>query len=588
MLMGGAVGRLLVAILVPGLAAYGFQACQRLDDPPTLDPETMRATFALARAAAAGSAVPVANVGPLVVDQAVFVSLYGPDSEGRTRPSVGRWQPSADDPTRPLGEAVVRAAKAAGAELRRRGHRDLNGVVVKVDLAGPAQRLWIHPDWYLDFAVDPGREGLVAAQGEARAWFLPSWTVERDISASRAAVEALAELGPGGGALLRFRTTSFVGAEAPAPVVRANVWVRDPTRDDIRDALLQAGRYLAREVRDDGSYCYSYLALVDRCGREYNLLRHAGTTYSLFQIYALHREPALLASAERATRWLRQQVRAVDGDPSRAFLLEGDRAKLGAVGLALIALVEREEVLRDGHDRELMRRLAAFITSQQRADGYLASYFSWNGREVPEEESIYYPGEALLGLIRLYGIDPQPSLLATAQRSAEFLVKRRWRWGGVELYTPPDAWLAQALSELDAIVPADVWRDYAYEIVRVTELSTLRADEGAAADLVGAPSTGPVIPTTAPAGSRIEAASAVWRMARRRGETLTAARLRELCLSSAQFQLSQQFRPDNSYYLPNPARARGAIRASPIDGEVRIDYVQHNATALLGVLEMLQ
>jgi hypothetical protein len=561
---------------------------RRLPDPPALDPATMHRIWRVARVAAdpTGSPDPTSAGSHLAVDP-VFVTLYGPDSEGRTRPCVGAWHPTEAEPVLPVGEAIVRAARAAGKRLASRGHRDLEGVFVKVDLAGPARRVFLRAGWWLDLLVDPGNEGLMAKAGEARAWFLPGWAVERELSASRAAAEVDAEVGPGGGSLHRFRSTSFGGLDAPRPLVRGNVIVTEVSRATVSEALIQAGRYLARQVRHDGTYCYRYQSIVDRCAPDYNLLRHAGTTYALLQIHRSFPDPALLAGAERATRWLRRQVRPVTGDPSRAYLLEGTRAKLGAVGLTLIALVEREMALHDGRDRDLLRRLAAFVMSQQRSDGYLASYFAWDGQEVPPEQSIYYPGEALLGLVRLYGIDPEPQYLEAAQRTAHFLVERRWRWGGAEIYVPSDAWLAQALAELDALMPVDSLQNYAYRIVEVTERTTLSESEGAAIDLVGAPSTGPRVPTSTPAGSRIEAATAVWKLARRRGDEARAARLRDLSLASARFQLSQQYREGNDYYLPAPERARGGVRASPIDGEVRIDTVQHNATAWLGVLEML-
>jgi hypothetical protein len=373
------------------------------------------------------------------------------------------------------------------------------------------------------------------------------------------------------------------------PVFRGNVLLSEVTAVGLRRSLADAAHYLARSIGTDGRYCYVYLVREDRCDDDYNLLRHAGTTYCLYQLHGLLRDPEVLAAAERATDYLRAQVRLVDGDPHRAFVLEGDMAKLGAAGLSLLNLVERERVLGDGRDRELVRQLGAFIVSQQRADGYWPSRFAWRpGLAVTDWNSIYYPGEALLALVRLHRLDPDPSYQRAVLRGAEFLVRRRWKWGGVEVFVPPDAWLAQALAELDALAPAAWIRDYALEIVKVTELTTLRGSEGAPPDLAGGPASGFWFPGVTPAGSRNEATTAVWRMLRRRGERAEAAHLLELALAAARFSLSQQFRPANSYFLPDPARARGGFRGTPTDGAIRIDYVQHNVTGLLGVLGILE
>jgi hypothetical protein len=169
-----------------------------------------------------------------------------------------------------------------------------------------------------------------------------------------------------------------------------------------------------------------------------------------------------------------------------------------------------------------------------------------------------------------------------------YLVQKRWRFAGVELYVPPDAWLTQALSELDAIAPQTWLRDYAYSLVGVTEMAMLRTEEGAAPDLDGGPASGLSFPGVTPAGSRNEGTTAVWRMAKRRGESAQVARLRAIALRSARFQLNQEIRPENSWFFPEPSHVMGGFRGTAVESEVRIDYVQHNATGLLGVLEMLR
>jgi hypothetical protein len=327
----------------------------------------------------------------------------------------------------------------------------------------------------------------------------------------------------------------------------------------------------------------------DDCTSEYNLLRHAGTTYCLYQILQIHRDLSIQRAAERASAWLRRQVRTVEGDPSRAFLIDAERAKLGAAGLTLMALVERQRALQDGKDGELCRKLADFLISQQHADGYFDSYFAWSpDAPVPERNSIYYPGEAVLGLVRLYEIDQMPRFLAAARLGAEFLVKKRWKWAGIELYVPPDAWLTQALAELDALTPAEWIRDYAAEVVELTASTMLRPGDGVPADVVGGPAGGTELPRVTPAGARSEGSTAAWKMAVRRGDVATAAQWKNLTLMAARFQLNQQYRPENSYFLPNPRRALGAFRGAPNDLEVRIDYVQHTVSGLIGALDMLK
>ncbi|MCU0682420.1 MAG: hypothetical protein MUF34_09220 [Polyangiaceae bacterium] len=581
------------------LTPWGVKRAHRLVEPPPLSADEMRAALAAARAtfeagAAGRKAGPLEGALDRAVNAPVFVSVYVPGRVGDNL-FVGRWQPDAGGGQAPLRQALEAAGSQAGAAIAKaRPAADrLAKARVKIDLVGPSSGIWTRAAWYLDWLFDPGRDGLVARRGDGEAWFLPSWTVERGEAPPRAIERLDAELGGRADSIARFRSFAFVegveGEAGPLPLHRGNVLRAELDPAMLQQTLREAGAFLTRSVSADGRYCYTYDAGTDACDNDYNLLRHAGTTYSLFQLYRELRDPSFLAAAERATGWLRRQVRPVEGDPTRAFLLEGDKAKLGAVGLSLLALVERERAVHDGVDRALLAQLADFVRSQQRDDGYFTSYFNWGpDANVPRDNSIYYPGEALLGLVRLYGIDPQARYLASAVRGAEFLVKRRWRWGGIELYVPPDAWLTQALAELDAIAPADWVRDYTYEIVQTTELTMLRQDEGAPVDLAGGPAAGPVLPNVTPAGSRNEGLTAAYRMAVRTGDRAKAESIRALSIDSARFQIGQQFRPANSYFLPNPERARGGFRSTPHRLDVRIDYVQHNATGLLGLLGILR
>jgi len=58
-------------------------------------------------------------------------------------------------------------------------------------------------------------------------------------------------------------------------------------------------------------------------------------------------------------------------------------------------------------------------------------------------------------------------------------------------------------------------------------------------------------------------------------------------LLATRFQLATQSREDNAMYLRNPPRALGGFRGAFDNYEVRIDYVQHNISALLGLREIL-
>ena len=66
-----------------------------------------------------------------------------------------------------------------------------------------------------------------------------------------------------------------------------------------------------------------------------------------------------------------------------------------------------------------------------------------------------------------------------------------------------------------------------------------------------------------------------------------ASRIASALKLSARFQLSQQFDRDNSFFLPGAERAAGGFREGLASMRVRIDFVQHNISSLLGIAAML-
>lgn len=570
-----------LAPLTVASAPLLYRATHGLEDPPRLSRAAQARALAVARSVVLGSPPPTDSTDDAELQRAqphlVFVTVFAPGLHSAA------GFPSGQGTGTSVLDALRSAAAAAGTALRARGVTvDATQVRIKVDVAGPPRALWMDVPAYVDAVVDPGRDGLT----DGTAHVLPSWVVERGASVAQARGTL------SGGRVARFRTASFVDgtAEEPGPLelFRGNVLLPRLDAPAVRRALVTGGEYLARHVGADGRYCYNLLVTEDRCDSDYNLLRHAGSTYALFQVHRRFPNAGVLEAAERATGWLREQLRYTD-DGQRAYLLEGTVVKLGAAGLGLIALAEREKALGDGKDRAVMGALARMVRSQMREDGFLSSYYAWKpGVPVPEGNSIYYPGEALLGLLRLHDLDPQEAHLDLAEQIAAFLVDRRWRWGGVELQVPVDAWLSQALAELHAKRPDPRWKAYGDKLADAFVGMMLRADEGAALDMAGGPVGGYLLPSSAVAGARNEGITALRLLALQTGDEARQRQLRDAALASAAFQLNQQFRDANSFHLANPARARGGIRGRADDQQVRIDHVQHNISGLLRVLDILE
>lgn len=219
-----------------------------------------------------------------------------------------------------------------------------------------------------------------------------------------------------------------------------------------------AARYLHAQIEPDGRMTYRRDAVTGQviAGR-YNVLRHAGTLLALAEFHLEQPpDPAQAAAIHRSFDFLRRCCFAAAGEGAQGTavwsppdLVGGRRdhaiAKLGGAGLALSALSQWRRVAPDRVPIEEMRALGRFILSMQSQDGTFRSLHSLPpARHNPDWVSLYYPGEAALGLILLFEHDPDTAWLAAAIDALRALA--RGREGMSE--PPPDHWALLATHRL--------------------------------------------------------------------------------------------------------------------------------------------
>ncbi len=348
-------------------------------------------------------------------------------------------------------------------------------------------------------------------------------------------------------------------------------------------------RWLARNVRPSGKYQYVYDPEANRYENgKYNPVRHAGVTYSLFQATEAFGDDSLRIAAEKATRFMIDSSPLVE-DGRRAFVF-ANRSKLGAQALALVALLERRRVVGDSlYDGEI-REMAEFLLSMEIPEEpgrYFQSYSTTQGGRLYTPFSDYYPGEALLALVRLDQQFPDGPYLKYAQRAAHYLV--HVRDGDLpSLMSVPreDHWLTMALAELYPIVP-----DPAYVQVVSLQAESMLGHQYTQGDgnawAVGASRLRNPVNYTSTA-TKAEALIAAWQLARLRGDAELESRLANGARRTVQFLMRVQYTDENSAPFRRPDRLIGAWSQDVVKPYVRMDFVQHSVSALLGVWQMTE
>lgn len=329
----------------------------------------------------------------------------------------------------------------------------------------------------------------------------------------------------------------------------------------------------------DGSFHYYYNATEDQFeARRYNIVRHAGTAVSLLDLYEATRDVRYRDAARRALKFLKTRFHR-GRHRNSVYVLDYDgKAKLGANGLALVAFAKQIKLDPKETERQGATRLANLIRAMQREDGSFVTRYRLRPDDPDGIDSLYYPGEAILGLVRLFKSIGDNRLLDSARRGADFLIESQRMLDVL----PPDAWLMQALEAL-----YNIGREGKYAGHAIALAETMIAEQYTDADPPGySGGFGPGPPRSTQAASRAEGLVSAYRVARSIGDA-RASKIADALKASAMFQLSQQLTGRNSASLPNPGRAAGGFFEGSTPMLIRIDYVQHNISSLLGVCEAL-
>lgn len=260
--------------------------------------------------------------------------------------------------------------------------------------------------------------------------------------------------------------------------------------------------------------------------------------------------------------------------------------KLGGNGLALVALARYTSATGDKAHVPLMRRLAAWIGAVQRADGSFISHKqSYPGAVIDAGfRSSYYPGEAMLGLVRLYEHDRQAQWLDVAERAASYLITVRDRGKEID-DLPHDHWLLMALNDLHRLRPQAVYPTHTWRLARAITASQVTKTD--VPDWVGGYS---LPPRTTPGATRSEGLVAAFHLLSDHGtpeQKRLLPAIRAALDRGIRCQLRFQLRAETAMYFPSPTQALGGFRGGTTSFDIRIDFVQHNLSSILGYRRIL-
>ena len=617
------------AALLLGLVAW-IQGSYRIDVPPRLGPEARAQVTAELRAALLGQpapdpssrpTLPLAHRGPVLVsvlDQGrVLARVMGHGSSLaeavraaaerlRDQPVLGRM--SADDRAAArlkIDVVVGRGPLASGALARALGvHPGLDGLGVTVTPArGEPFEVVLAPDELFLFRLFGSYRPLD---------YVPELTLGLDFERADMTLATMARLPPGGyGAAARsyhrLRTDSFVEAPAAqrdhAPPLALTRGLPAPpplTAESLRAGAIAGGRYLVDHLAPSGRYVYERDLSTGR-GTDpdqpgaYSIPRHAGTTYFLAELYRLTGERFLREPIERAFAHLQALIDAggcagalPDGTRFACVVDRGQaQADLGSTALTVVALAEYQRATGDARYQPLARALSAWILYMQRPDGSFAHLYDVERASKDERTQLFfYAGEAALALARMHVITGDAAYRDAAERALDALIDWYDFFLGSFFYGE-EHWTCIAAEAAYPAVKKDAYRRFCSGFAGF--LRTQQPGPGTHPDqddYAGSYNFTPfLIPQNTPAGSRTESMISAYLLGAYHGRPDPAIRAQvEIAL---RYVLGQQIRADNDFSVAGGFTAIGAVPGTPLDRLVRIDYVQHVASAMIRYAALL-
>jgi hypothetical protein len=335
-----------------------------------------------------------------------------------------------------------------------------------------------------------------------------------------------------------------------------------------------------------GRFAYIVDTADGGVSRSYNIVRHAGAIYSLAMYNQYHPDARAVDTMTRAAAFMRTVYMSRDSRSNELVVWSkaagfGTETDLGASALGLVALTEVARARPGSIPIEDLQSLARTVISMQRPDGSFFSKYRAGVGPVRGGESLYYPGEAALGLIDLYELDHSRQWLDAAANGLSYLAKSRQ--GAEKL--PEDHWALIATAELlphhdHGASPAS--RGALIRHARAICKAMLAEQITAANDPRLRGGFTPDGRTT-PTATRLEGLLAALEFLPREDAALRAKIEAGVKLGVSFLLRAQIVSGPFAGGLPGiaPGRTSVAIKEAAQESEVRIDYVQHALCAWL-------
>lgn len=214
--------------------------------------------------------------------------------------------------------------------------------------------------------------------------------------------------------------------------------------------------FLQDQLLEDGKFEYGYFSAFAKKINTYNILRHCSTLYAMGEGYEALRDPELLKTIEHGINYA-VETALVYKDDETAFMVDHanqHEIKLGSNATAILAMAKYMEITESEQYIEEAQALARGILSMKTPSGGFMHVLSHPSFEIKElNRVIYYEGEAVFALLRLYALDKGDLWLKESQKSMDYFIENNY-------WKNHDHWLSYAANEITDYIETDKYFEF--------------------------------------------------------------------------------------------------------------------------------
>jgi AMMECR1 domain-containing protein len=342
----------------------------------------------------------------------------------------------------------------------------------------------------------------------------------------------------------------------------------DINNELIKERITSAGEWFKNNIDlETGLLQYEYFPTQDSYSNGNNHVRQmasawAGTEIQLFLGQQTMRDVIVKTIDSYLYNVVKAQ--AEDGSPY-TFIKINDDAKLAYNAFLILSLVNMPDY--ENRD-EVIKLLADGIVAQQQDDGSYKTYFQSETNTGQD----FYPGEAALALMRYYELTKDEKYLESVKKAFPYY-RDYWHNNKNTAFIP---WHSQADLLLYKHTQDKEIPDFVFEMNDwlVDNYQDLPREYP---DMKGGFKTTPGNSSSA----YLEGVNDAYALAVLVGDEEHKEKYRKALRSGVRFILQMQYHDGNTFYLTKPERAIGGFRENLMRANIRNDYVQHAAHALI-------